>query len=369
MAGYYNKDELREQLEVENIYDLIVELGGEPEYTSFGLVSQTICHNEPGEGSRKLYYYENSGLFKCYTDCDDTFDAFELVIKAIKIQKHLDWELYDAMCYIAEFFGFAESARPEEQIQGLKDWELLKRYNYKNNEHYQNFQIREIKEINPIILTRFAYLRISDWEKEGISAEVCRKNFIGYYPGNEQITIPHFDINGKLIGIRGRTLIEDDAERYGKYRPLYINHILYNHPLSINLYNLNKSKQNIMKVKTAIIFESEKSCLMYQTIYGMDKDISVACCGSSVSNYQIELLESLGVKEVIIAFDRQFKEIGDEEFKRLTNKIINIKKKYGTKIKITAIFDKEMITPYKSSPIDQGREIFEHLLENRIKDF
>lgn len=368
MSGYYNKDELKEQLEVENIYDLIVELGGEPEYTSFGLISQTICHNLPGEGSRKLYYYENSGLFKCYTDCDDTFDAFELVIKAIAIQKHLNWELYDAMCYIAEFFGFAESARPEDKATGLKDWDILKRYNHKN-EYYQNLSIREIKEINPIILTKFAYPRISNWEEEGISVEVCRKNLIGYYPGNEQITIPHFDINGKLIGIRGRTLIEDDAERYGKYRPLYINHILYNHPLSINLYHLNKTKDNIKKSGTAIIFESEKSTLLYESIYGANRDISVACCGSSISNYQIELLESLGVKEVVIAFDRQFKEIGDDEFKRLTNKIINIKRKYGNKIKITTIFDKEMITPYKSSPIDQGREIFEYLLENRIKDF
>ena len=48
---------------------------------------------------------------------------------------------------------------------------------------------------------------------------------------------------------------------------------------------------------------------------------------------------------------------------------INIKKKYGNRIRITAIFDKEMITPYKSSPIDQGRRTFEYLLENRIKDF
>lgn len=368
MAGYYNKDELKEQLEVENIYDLIVEFGGEPEYTSFGLISQTICHNLPGYGSRKLYYYENSGLFKCYTDCDETFDIFELLIKAVKIQKHLDWELYDAMCFTAEYFGFAESDRPEQDLRGLKDWELLKRYSYKTTT-YNSFQTRELKIINPIILTRFSYPRILDWEKEGIKSEVYRKNLIGYYPGNEQITIPHFDINGKLIGIRGRTLIADEGERFGKYRPLYINGVLYNHPLSINLYNLNKSKKNIEKNKVAIIFESEKSCLMYQSYYGEDKDISVACCGSSVSNYQIELLEQLGVKEVVIAFDRQFKDIGDDEFLRLKNKILNIKKKYGNKIRITAIFDKEMITPYKSSPIDQGREIFEYLLENRIKDF
>ena len=63
MAGYYNKDSLKEQLDLENIYDLVAELGGEPEYVETGLISQTICHNYPGEGSRKLYYYQNSHLF------------------------------------------------------------------------------------------------------------------------------------------------------------------------------------------------------------------------------------------------------------------------------------------------------------------
>ena len=103
--------------------------------------------------------------------------------------------------------------------------------------------------------------------------------------------------------------------------------------------------------------------------FGIENNIAVACCGSNVSAYHIHQLLDAGAKEIVIAMDRQFKEIGDEEFIRLTNKIKNIKKKYGNRIRITAIFDKEMITPYKSSPIDQGREIFEYLLENRIKDF
>jgi hypothetical protein len=66
----YNKDEIKESLELENIFDLLYEWGGEPEYTPFGILSATICHNKPGEGSRKLYFYTNSGLFQCYTGCD-----------------------------------------------------------------------------------------------------------------------------------------------------------------------------------------------------------------------------------------------------------------------------------------------------------
>lgn len=278
-------------------------------------------------------------------------------------QKHLDWELYDAMDYIAGYFGF-DGVEKQEDKQQLKDWDIFKRHDIKGKQ--QRKDKVQLKEYNPVILTRFSYPRISSWEQEGISRDTCRRNYIGYYPGGEQITIPHFDIDGRLIGIRGRSLAQDEAERYGKYRPLLIGKQLYNHPLSMNLYNLNNSKDNIRKLKTAIVFESEKSCLMYQSYYGIDNDISVAICGSSLSAYQVQLLRDLGATEIIIALDRQFQEIGDEEFKRWTTKLIHFYKKYNNYVKITAIFDKNMITGYKSSPIDEGQQKFEKLLQERI---
>jgi len=62
---------------------------------------------------------------------------------------------------------------------------------------------------------------------------------------------------------------------------------MYNHPLGMNLYNFNNSRRNIPKLKKAIIFESEKSCLKYQTYFGFENDISVACCGSNITAYQM----------------------------------------------------------------------------------
>ena len=58
----YDKIKIRETLTSENIFDLLQEFGGDPSKESFGFLSATICHNPPGEGSRKLYYYENTGL-------------------------------------------------------------------------------------------------------------------------------------------------------------------------------------------------------------------------------------------------------------------------------------------------------------------
>lgn len=360
---FYDKDKLKESLELEQVYDLLELWGGEPEYTDSGLIAQTICHNRPGEGSRKLYYYQNTKLFHCYTGCiDPSFDCFDLAIKIAKIQKNEDWELYDAMDYIAHYFGL-EGEEPEKEEEKLEDWEIFKRHVIVSKEESGFIQL---KEYNPVILTRFSYPRIISWEREGILPEVSRKNLIGYYAGGDQITIPHFDIDGRFVGLRGRFLAEEQANRYGKYMPLKIGKQQYNHPLSMNLYNLNNSKENIKNSGTAIVFESEKSCLMMQSYYGKDNDISVAVCGSSLSAYHIKLLKSLGVREIIVALDRQFKEIGNDEFKRLKTKLIYLGKKYGNVVKLSVIFDKEMITGYKASPIDEGPEKFEHLLKERF---
>lgn len=357
MSRYYNKDVLKNCLEPEQIFDLLEEWGGQPTWEDKCIVSDTICHNPAGEGSHKLYYYFNTQLFICYSNCG-TFDIFDLCIKVMRN----NWELYDAMDYIARYFGLEGQEQVNEQ-QELEDWKIFQRYNYQTP---QLQQIPTLKEYDPIILTRFSYPRIESWEKEGIPAEISRKNFIGYYPGGEQIVIPHFDINNRLIGIRGRFLASDMAERYGKYRPLMVNRQLYNHPLSMNLYNLNNSKVNIRCEHTAIIFEGEKSTLQFQGYYGQDNDISIACCGSNLSSYQVNLLKELGVHEIILAFDRQFQEIGDNEFNKLKTKLLHLYNKYKTTLKVTIIFDKNMITGYKSSPIDEGREKFEQLLKERL---
>lgn len=361
MSGYYNKDDLKAQLNIDNVFDLIEDLGGEPEYSSNGLIATTICHNHPGEGSRKLYYYENSGLFQCYSNCG-SFDIFELVIKVMQIQKHLDWELYDAMVYIATYFGLGESERPQDQQEDEQLWAVFKRHTFSLP---QLVSSPILPEYSNEILKKCLSLRIIPWEKEGITYETCLRNNICYYAPTAQVIIPHYDINNRLIGIRGRFMAADDAAIYGKYRPLQVNGMIYNHPLSMNLYNLNNSKDNIRKGKTAIVYESEKSCLMSQSYYG-NNDISVACCGSSFSAQQFNLLYNLGVQEIIIAFDRQFQKVNDDEYKRLTKKLTDISCKYNNRVHISLIFDKKMITPYKSSPIDQGKEKFEELLKNRI---
>ena len=116
-------------------------------------------------------------------------------------------------------------------------------------------------------------------------------------------------------------------------------------------------------MKKAIIFESEKSVMLYQSYFGIENNIAVACCGSNITAYQMDLLLNAGAQEVIIAFDRQFREIGDKEFKK---KLMTLYCKYHNYTNISFIFDKNMITGYKDSPVDCGPQIFLQLFKERI---
>ena len=361
----YDKLEVKKSLSLDNIFELLTEWGGDPEYTEFGLLSATICHNEPGEGSRKLYYYTNSSLFQCYTGCG-SFDIFELAIKVFQIQNDIEMDLNDAVRYIAVKFGITSMSGPEEEVYKTEDWKILKTYDRIQEIELKDYHV-ELKEYNNDILSNLNYnIEITPWLNEDITQEVLDKAKIGYFPGGDQITIPHFDSNDRFIGLRGRTMCDEEAETFGKYRPIKCNQQLYNHPLGMNLYGYNWNKNTIKIMRKAIIFESEKSVLKYASYFGWDNNISTACCGSHISNYQIQLLLDLNVDEIIIAMDRQFKELGDDEWKHLTDNLTKIFNRYKNYTTISFIFDKEMITGYKSSPIDEGKEKFLKLFKERV---
>jgi hypothetical protein len=318
----------------------------------------------PGEGSRKLYLYSNTKLFRCWTGCGDTFDIFELTMKVFKIQQGRDIDLNDAVRFIAAKFGIAGDY--EEELELPADWKIFDGYARVQEIEQKDYNV-QLKEYDPVILERMNYNCIlTPWLDEGISQDVIDFTRIGYYPGADMITIPHFDATGRFIGLRGRAMAQDDADRFGKYRPIKINKQLYNHPLGMNLYGLNWAKDNIAIMKKAIVFESEKSCLLYMSHFGIENNISVACCGSNISAYHIHQLLEAGADEIVIAMDRQFKEIGDDEFKHLTKGLTKMNEKYSTMANLSFIFDKKMITGYKASPIDEGPEKFLQLFKDRI---
>ena len=275
------------------------------------------------------------------------------------------WDLPDAVRYISVFFGFEDTIQNFSKKQSeLQDWQFLLKKEEKKHSKI-NKQIISLKVFEDDFLPFFPQPRIISWEKEGITPEILKIHNIHYNPQHQSIIIPHYDINNNLIGIRERTLIKEN-EIYGKYVPAIIHGKMYNHPLGFNLYNINISKNNIKRIKKAIIFEGEKGTLLYGSFFGIENDISVAACGSNLINYQIELLLSLGVQEIIISFDRQYQEFGDKDWKKWEQKLLKIYKKYNPYVQISFIIDKEHLLGFKDAPIDCGKDIFLYLFKRRI---
>ena len=139
----FDKSEIRNALSIDNVFDLLQEWGGDPIFTDFGILSSTICHNKPGEGSKKLYFYENSKLFHCYTGCENpSFDIFELVIKVFDVHHNKIMDLNDAVRYIAARMGIAGRLEDAPDTDKLIDWDILSNY-----DRIQSIELNNNKQI------------------------------------------------------------------------------------------------------------------------------------------------------------------------------------------------------------------------------
>lgn len=350
----FDKDLIKEELDLEDIMSLLEDLGAEPEDCGEYITAITVCH---GGNSRKLWYYDNTKLFHCFTHCGDSFDIFELVQKVKEI------DLNTAIYYIVNYFNLQHKIDWVEEENLSEDWRIFKNASNLKEIKFTNDKI-ELPMIDSSIIQHYPQPRIISWEKEFISKDVCDYMNIRYDPVNNGILIPHYDENGRMIGIRERTLIKEN-EKWGKYKPVKINKKLRNHPLGFNLYGLDKAKQHIKDMGIALVLESEKAVLQTMNYLGLENNIAVGMCGSSLSNYQLHLLLEAGAKEVCIGVDRDFKELYDEEYYKVLNKINKMHCKYSSLCNISFMLDVKGLTGYKMSPTDCGKEIFMELWKDR----
>lgn len=341
-----NLKSMKNTLTSEQIVEALTRLGSKPPiYMNGALVFDTVCHNFAHCGSKKLYYYLDSKMFRCYTGCGDFFDIFELIKRAFEV-RDINMGTTESMYWLYKNTKTFFTEDSEYQITQTNAEIIEKELVFYDEKDLDILKFRPNKS----------------WIDHGIEVESMLKYNIKYNPVSCCTIIPHYDIENRLIGIRQRTLVVDE-ENYGKYRPAFINGKAYPHPLSYNLYGLNYNKHNIIEKKKAIVFEGEKSVLI------MDKysdSCAVACCGSSLSAYQVKLLLDLGVEEIIIAFDKEFLEIDDEMFMKNTKNLQNISKRFSSKVLISFIFDKWNKLKLKDSPIERGLDAFNFLLYNRF---
>lgn len=339
-----------EQLDDEKIKQLLDKLGIPFEDKGDYLIMPTACHNEDlTDASWKLYYYKNNHLFMCYTECG-TMSVFKF-LKFFYETRNIEYNWYDDVYkVIIDCSNFKEREGFVKPYHSLKD-----KFGNKRKE-------KELPVYSENVLDCFVKSYPVEWLEDGISKAAMDKFDIRFSISQNKIVIPHYDINGRLVGIRGRALDEWEIENVGKYLPLQIEGIWYKHPLSMNLYGLYENQENIRKHKICYVFEAEKSVLQLEN-FGLPH-CGVAVCGSNFNKFQLNLLlQHCAPTEIVICFDKEELPGQDKYF----NKLYSIGKKYQNYCNFSFVYDRKNLLDMKDSPTDKGEEIFKQLLERRIQ--
>ena len=319
------------------------------------LICPTVCHNPLHEAeSMKLYWYQDNKIFRCYTECNEAMSIFTFY------QKFMALNYYPVT--------FAEA---EEYVKKILKHLIINTNTEKENFDYSKYQfntnIPQLDEYPKEILSYFTHYYHPAWLHDGILPQVMDKFHIGFSLSQNKIIIPHFDINGRLVGIRARAFNKKELEAGMKYCPIQIGNTLYSHQLQFNLYGIFEHKKAIAKRRCAIIAEAEKSVLLDDGYYG-ELSNCVACCGSTFNKYHISLLTNyLGANEIIVALDKEYTDWRTDKAKKYRKRIEDMCKRYSNQANFSYIWDYDNVLEEKDSPFDKGKDVFEYLYKTRVK--
>ena len=345
-----NYDEIIKGLSTEKVITLMAQLGADRYEEKEGyIIFPTICHNlDSQDASMKLYFYKDTKLFYCYTNCGG--QSIFSFLKHYYEERQIDYDWYHDVYQVAlncstylSFEGFV-SPKYETKI-----------------DKYRHRKPQKLTTIPEGILDVFIKTYPPEWLQEGITKEAMDKFNIRYSISQNKIIIPHYNVSGELVGIRGRALNEWEVENVGKYMPVKIEQTWYNHPLSMNLYGLNITKENIQKYGICYLFEGEKSVLLMEGF--KLPNCSVAVCGNKFNIFQLKILMQFAPREIVICFDNEEKEKEEDYF----NRLYSICKKYKNYCNFSFIYDREGLTKKKEAPVDGGEEVFKELLNRRVR--
>lgn len=341
---------VKESLTEDNILTMLQDLGAQPIEYDAKIECLTLCH---GGDSHKLIYYKDTHMFMCYTSCG-SMDIFTLVSKI------RDSSFHEALVYIANRFNIQSIM--QTGFTGIATEQLVKIPNFEP----KKIEIAPLEKLDEHLMDGFYRYFYKGWLDEGISPHAMDKFEIRYNLVDNQIVIPHRNINGDLVGIRVRNLNRDEVDAGRKYIPIFMFGRSLRYLTGMNLYGFYQNKESINQTRKVVIFEAEKSVLKMED-YFPDKNYSVAISGSNMTAYQEKILDDYAdVDEVIVALDKEYENIDSDEAMRYAEKIMKIYGKMTNRYNVSVIWDTEGLLNYKDSPVDQGKEVFEKLYRNRL---
>jgi hypothetical protein len=341
--------QVKELLSIDDIVDLLYELDANPIKKGNQIFCKTICH---GGNKQKLIYFHDSKTFSCFTDsCGHGFDIYVLIGKVYGL------DFGSAFRYICGKFGI--NSELNFSAADRVDTSFIHKFKKKEPQHI-------LSEIDTSLLNSFYQLYHHSWVEDGISIKTMRRFNTLFSIRENKIIIPHFDIEGRLLGIRGRALNQEEVDAGKKYMPIFHKGEVRKHPTGGNIYGLNVTKSAIKRYKTLILFESEKGPMQLDTMLP-DFSIGGGISGSALTDEQVKIIQSLGVENVVLGLDKEFTEKGSDEEKFYKQKVASgFIAKLVPYFRVSLLWDRENLLEYKDAPTDKGLDVFNELWENRI---
>ena len=344
---------LKEAINAQDMFGFLEYIGAEPQFINSNLIeSRTVCHNGAHCGKRKLVYYCDTHSFYCYTECG-SMDIFNIVMKHMGVD-----DFGESVRFVMTYFGISASAVSD--FVGMDDFSFIKKFQKEPTSSI------EYEPVDEKVLERYYPYFPKVWEEEGISPFLRKKYSTHFSIVENKIIIPHRDIKGNVIGIRGRALNQEEIDMGRKYMPVTIDNHVYRHLVGGNLYGLYENLEMIKKLKTVVIFEAEKSVQMLNT-FAPEFSVGVAVGGSSFTREQAKLIMDLDVENVIIALDKEFVKLGDEDdlyHRKKVRKVFG--EKLMAKCNVSILWDLKGDLDLKDSPTDKGKKVFDKMMANRI---
>lgn len=323
-------------------------------YANDCLIFPTICHNTlDNNPSHKLYYYESSKRFYCYTHCK-SMSIFDVIIntyntRGFKMEFMRAYNLLDEIVSKRLKTGFAIIQTPKAL----------------NTTKIEENWVDQLPVYNKNVLECFTQQPrfLDPWLSEDIDYNVMVDFGVRFDMVRNRIVFPVIDHIGRLVGIRVRNFNQSDIDAGRKYMPLWHNDELYNCPKMMVVYGYYQNRQVIKKLKEVIVFEAEKSVLKYGSCFTMNKSVAVG--GSAFSQYHGLILKEAGVETIVLAFDNDYSEDGDRFYglRKMLREAQKVKE-MGFKVELIYDWTGEYLGD-KDAPIDLGRTVYSKLYRER----
>ncbi|MBM7598254.1 DNA primase [Virgibacillus halotolerans] len=300
------------------------------------------------DNKRSVQVYNDEKLTSAVRSRNIKGDIFTLVAYLMTEEtdeEYLNKQLYKTKSKIIDVLGMHEFAnRQSVPKNDPNSW--LKQIKAKQNKRIILSELDHNPVFPESVLDGFVRHPHIKFLKDGIDVQVQKEFDVGFDISTERVTFPIRNVDGGIVGVKGRRTKKDDDSKY-----LF----LYPFKKAQELFNYHRAVEHVKEQNELLIFEGEKSVMR---AYSYDYFNCMSTMGAEITRIQVEMIYRINPNlKVVLMLDKD-KEIDD------IKKIASVFKERFDKV--WGMLDRDDLLNGKDSPVDLGKDTFDRLYTNNI---